>query len=416
MAHMSKSMKGKPETHNRKQKRSSNTIANLNIGLMGEERLDREEDKTPFVYDTDQLETKIKTEIAIDENFPAIDELTALVSSYDTVFTGKLGRTNVLQHEIRPMPDAKPFQDKPFRMTKEKEEALGHMLKEYLEAQFIRPSRANWISRAFLVGKPGATSLKDWRMVVDYRKANERTYRYFYPSPDADKIFNTISGSRYFSKMDLTKSFHQIPLTPDSCKYTAFTAPQGQFEFIVMPMGSADGSAQQQALMQEVFKDLLGNGVHVFIDDILIFTGKAYEDSSEYEDALIHVSKIEETLKCLKSANLTTMNKKCSFGKMELKFLGHIINREGMKPDPEKIETVMDFPTPKSVTQLRSIIGVLAFLGRYIKDFSEHIAVLTPLISKKGRFIFGPEHQAALDTLKQSVHKDILLQHADPNK
>jgi hypothetical protein len=188
------------------------------------------------------------------------------------VFTSKLGKTHLLEHTVELVDGAQPFHSYPYRLAPQKAAALEHIVQSYLRQGLIEPCRSQYVSQAFIVGKKGAKSLDDWRLVVDYKKLNKISKKLIFPHPDREAAIQSMHGMRFVTVIDISKAFHQIALTYDSIAKTAFCTPSGVWGNKRMPMGITNGPAVQQMLMNKVFSDLAGFGVEVYIDDILIYT------------------------------------------------------------------------------------------------------------------------------------------------
>jgi len=187
---------------------------------------------------------------------------------------------------------------------------------------------------------------------------------------------------RFITVIDLSKAFHQIVLTHDSIARTAFCTPSGVWGQLRMPMGITNGPAVQQMLMNKIFSDMAGFGVEVYIDDILVYT-KTSPDGTMEADARMHADKVIEVVKRLEDAGLTTTGSKCKFGHQEAEFLGFIVTRDGLKPDPAKIEAITKLEPPKNKTMLQAALGMMNFCSRFVPKFAQLVAELTPLLCKK---------------------------------
>jgi hypothetical protein len=244
------------------------------------------------------------------------------------------------------------------------------------------------------------------RFCVDYRKLNSVTKKDAYPIPRIDDMLNKLGGSEWFTTLDLASGYWQVEMDPDSQNKTAFTTEFGIYEFTIMPFGLTNAPATFQRLMNEVLKGLTNNGVMVYLDDINIHT-KTFEE---------HLEKLEEVFKRIKVAGLKIKPSKCQFAKPELAFLGHVINREGILPDPEKIEKVKNFPRPKTVTNIRSFLGLASYYRKFIENFSRIAKPMNHLVKKKVPFVWTQEQEDAFNTLKQALISEPILQYPDFNK
>jgi hypothetical protein len=173
---------------------------------------------------------------------------------------------------------------------------------------------------------------------------------------------------------------------------TAFRTYFGHFEFIVMPFGLTNVSATFQALMNTIFVAYLRKFVLVFFDDILIY-------SHTMQDHMVH---LQTVLQLLRSNHLTTKKSKCAFAVNQVEYLGHIISGQGVVTDLAKIEAINYWPVPKSVTQLRSFLGLIGYYRRFIQNYGSICRPLHDLL-RKDSFTWTPQHSVAFQTLKQKM-------------
>ena len=184
------------------------------------------------------------------------------------------------------------------------------------------------------------------RLCIDYRELNKLTIKNKYPLPRIDDLFDQLRGAECFSKIDLRSGYHQLKIKPEDIPKTAFRTRYGHYEFLVMSFGLTNAPAAFMDLMNRVFKKYLDKFVIVFIDDILIYS----KDETDHEN---HLRIVLETLR---KEKLYAKFSKCEFWIKEVQFLGHVINRHGVKVDPAKIEAILNWERPKTPTEVRSFI------------------------------------------------------------
>jgi hypothetical protein len=171
---------------------------------------------------------------------------------------------------------------------------------------------------------------------------------------------------------------------------TTFRCHYGHYEFLVMPFGLTNAPATFQSCMNHIFNKQLRRFLLIFFDDLLIYS-KTWED---------HLRHINEILNIMKEQSLYAKETKCEFGMTKILYLGHIISAQGVRVDPEKIQAILDWPTPRSLTKLRSFLGLCSYYRCFVKGFSQLGAPLTNL-TKKGAFRWTEEAQKVFDQMKE---------------
>ena len=168
-----------------------------------------------------------------------------------------------------------------------------------------------------------------------------------------------------------------------------------------MPFGLCNAPATYQAAMNELFADLIGRSVYVYIDDIII--------ASETWSA--HVKEVQEVLRRLRSANIMLKAAKCMFGADKVEYLGHILTSRGISPDPRKLEKLRSFPIPTNISQLRAFLGLANYYRRFVRNFATIASPLYPLLSTTGKWLWDDSHQAAFTRILSAVESDAVLPH-----
>jgi hypothetical protein len=226
-----------------------------------------------------------------------------------------------------------------------------------LEKGVIRRSNSPWSSPITLVLKPSG----EWRFCIDYRKLNGITRKDNHPLPRIDTILEKFEGSKWFSTMDMASGYWQIEMEEQDIEKTAFITHEGLYEWVVMPFGLTNAPATFQRTMQLALGELFYTIAPVYIDDIIVH-------SETFEN---HLNDLKQVFERIREANLKLGPKKCKFCFEEIKFLGHIIGKDGIKTDPAKIEKVKNYPKPVNLTQLRGFLGLAKYYRRFIKDFAK---------------------------------------------
>jgi hypothetical protein len=232
-----------------------------------------------------------------------------------------------------------------------------------IEKGFVRPSVSPWGAPVLFVKKKDGSM----RLCVDYRQLNRVTIKNKYPLPRIDDLFDQLQGASVFSKIDLRSGYHQLRIKEDDVPKTAFRIRYGHFEFKVMPFGLTNAPAAFMDLMNRVFRDFLDWFVVVFIDDVLVYS-KTREEHAEH---------LRAVLSRLDSHDLFAKFDKCEFWLDEVQFLGHVISGKGVSVDPEKVRSVVEWKPPRSVTEIRSFLGLAGYYRRFIPSFSKIAGPMT---------------------------------------
>jgi len=292
-----------------------------------------------------------------------------------------------------------------YPLSEEELRTLREWLKEMEQTGKIKPSTSPAGSPILFVSKPHGRGL---RLCVDYRALNRITIPNQYPLPLMQELQDRVRGAQWFTKMDLKNGFHLIRVKEGDEWKTVFRTRYGLFEFQVMPFGLTNAPSTFQDMMNHVFSDMLDVGVIAYMDDILI-----YADTEEGHDHMV-----KEMLKRLQANGLAISLEKCIWKAKEVEFLGYIIGRNGIKMSEEKVEAVLGWKTPNSLTEVQSFLGFANFYQRFIKDYSRVAKPLTELTKKeKGKeWAWNQEVEAAFKDLKHRFTTAPILAHFDPAK
>jgi len=222
------------------------------------------------------------------------------------------------------------------------------------------------------------------RICVDLKPLNQSVRRQVFPLPTVDEVLSKLSGAKLFSKLDANSGFFQIPLAPSSRPLTTFITPFGRYHFNKLPFGLTSAPELFQQRMEKLLQGL--DGVVCFMDDVLIYA------TTEEE----HDQRLRSVLDRIASAGVTLNLSKCLFKQKEIKFLGLIINEEGVSPDPEKIRAIVDMPPPTNIHGLRQFMGMINQLGKFSSRLTDLTQPLLKLLSSKNEWCWGEAQQKAL--------------------
>ncbi|GKA38946.1 hypothetical protein Tco_0731497 [Tanacetum coccineum] len=270
---------------------------------------------------------------------------------------------------------------------------LAEQLQELFDKGFIRPSSSPWGAPILFVKKKDGS----FRMCIDYHELNKLTVMNRYLLHRIDDLFDQLQGLSVYLKIDLRSGYHQLRVHEEDIPKTAFRTRYGHYEFQVMPFGLTNTPAVFMDLMYRVCKPYLDKFVIVFIDDILIYS----KNKGEHEE---HLKLI---LELLKKEELYAKFSKCKFWIPKVQFLGHVIDSKGIHIDPAKIESIKDWASPKSATEIRQFLGLAGYYRRFIEGFSKIAKPMTKLTQKKclGAVLLQNEKVIAYASRQLKIHE-----------
>ncbi|KAJ8355042.1 hypothetical protein SKAU_G00226090 [Synaphobranchus kaupii] len=306
-------------------------------------------------------------------------------------------------YSIKLKPEAVPFslhtpRRVPLPLMGKVKEEIDRMEKMGVITKIEEPT--DWCARMVVVPKKAGNV----RICVDFTRMNESVCREKFILPSVEHTLGMLAGATVFSKLDANMGFWQVPLTKESAKYTTFITPFRRYYFNWLPFGIASAPEHfQRMMMTEVTGGL--EGVLCHMDDILVWGQKQDE----------HDMRLHAVLKKAQKAGITLNMDKCELTRHTVRFLGHVISANGVKPDPEKTRAVQEMDAPKNVSELRSFLGMVNQLGRFLPNLAEKDKVLRDLLSKKNHWYWRTEQQAAFDQLKTELSSTPVLTLYNPN-
>ena len=384
-------------------KPSDNTIKLATLAFIPMSKEEEMEEKEAYIEYLINKSTQSFKDIKLDENLTPIQksDIRDILSKFQNTLTDIPGRTNVLEHDIR-LTDTTPFKVHQYPTLFRAKDAIEKEIETMLEQDIIRPSSSPYCSPITVVAKPDGSI----RLCIDIRKLNSVTIFDNEPIPQMDEMVTRITKAKYFTKLDLTKGYWQIPLRENCKQYTAFQTSLGLMEFNYLPFGLSTAAPTFQRAMNKVLGHL--KFVASYFDDVLIF-------SETWNDHLKH---IRETLETLRKANLTAKPSKCHIGFRTINFLGHIVGKGNIKPDPIKTEKILNLTRPKTKKDVRKICGLINYYRKFIPFFSHKIAPLTSLLKKENTnpIVWNEDCEIAFEEIKHALASDPILAIPDLNK
>ena len=313
--------------------------------------------------------------------------------------TNDLGHSNIFPHKID-TGDARPIHQAPRRLPMSKKQVAEKEVQRMLDMGIIEPSTSPWSSPIVLVNKKTG----DVRFCIDFRKVNDVTKKDSFPLPRVDDSLTRLSGSSWFSTMDLASGYWQVAMDEQDAEKTAFITENGLYQFKVLPFGLCNAGATFQRLMQLALSGLSWEMVLVYIDDLIVHS-KTFEE---------HIGHLKEVFEKLRAAGLKMSPKKCDFFRREVTFLGHIVSEQGIKTDPSKITAINEWPQPTTVKDVQAFLGLCGYYRKFIKGFAQIAQPMYPLFKKDVTFVWSDGCQEAFDKLKKSMIESPILAYPQP--
>ena len=212
------------------------------------------------------------------------------------------------------------------------------------------------------------------RLRCDYRKLNSKTIPDKHPLPKIQQILENLGGNQYFSILDQGKVYHQLYLKPECCHYTGFITPWGLYEWVRVPFGLMNAPAVFQRFIEQCFQDYRDHFIVPYIDDLLVY-------SKDFNSLVEH---LRLTLQRLQQHGVKIKAKKCQLFKQEVRYLGRIVAADGYRLDPKNIQSVTELvkQKPKTLGEVRRLLGMVGYFRKCIANFSKKAAPLHQLLKK----------------------------------
>lgn len=335
--------------------------------------------------------------------------LTNLCHQFKDIFYSPdipLSATNLTKHHIRTKTDA-PIFTKTYRYPHVHRNEVKQQINKMLNEKIIEPSESPYNFPIWVVPKKmDASGTQKWRIVIDYRKLNEQTIEDKYPLPRIETVLDNLGRATYFSTLDLASGFHQIEIEKEDREKTAFSTEEGHFQFRRMPFGLKNAPATFQRAINNALAGLTPQQCLVYLDDIIIYSKSLQE----------HINRLKNVFIKCRQANIKIQLDKSEFLHKSVKYLGHIITPDGVKPDPSKISAIKNFPVPKTRTEIKSFLGLFGYYRKFVKDFAKITKFLTVCLKKENKIIHTSEFLENFEYCKTLLTNEPLLQYPNFNK
>ena len=223
-------------------------------------------------------------------------------------------------------------------------EELKQVIQGMIDSGVIRESHSPWAAPIVMVTKKDGST----RLCIDYRKLNARTIRDAYALPRIDECFDALKGAALFSTLDLKSGYWQVAMDERDIEKTAFITPVGHYECMKLPMGLATSASEFQRIMEKCLKDHNYKTRLAYHDDILVFSTTFNE----------HLHRLQQVFHRLIEAGLKLKAKKCEFFLEKVRYLGHVVSKEGIQTDPGKTNALREWPVPTNAREVKTFLGL----------------------------------------------------------
>ena len=313
------------------------------------------------------------------------------------------GRTHLVHYRANLKDkDQPPIAVPPYRTRPEMREVIDEQAYEMIADGVIAHSTSPFSAPILLARK----KLGGWRFLTDFRKINDCCNKIVYPLPRIEDTLQKLDKPQFFTSLDLTKGFWQIPIHPDDRKYFAFSTENMHLEYLVAPMGAKNSPSVLSALMQLVLRGLSPQHVVSYLDDILIAT-------NTMEDHLFY---LDQVLTALERAGLKLNPAKCSIAQDSVVCLGHLLSKDGMSPDPANVAKIEAWNPPKDARKLKTFLGLTGYYRQFVKNYSDIAQPLTELTRDGAEWVWQDAHQKAFEKLKGILTSEAVMSYPDFSK
>ena len=330
-------------------------------------------------------------------------DLRNLIDSFADIFseTPQAGGANIppLEHTIDLVPGAKPPFRRNCRLSPSEMIELKSQVTELLAKGIITPINSPYGAPVLFVKKPSG----GFRFCLDYRALNEITVKLRYPLPRIDDLLDAARGATCYSSLDMAGGFHQLLISEEDVPKTAFATPFGHYAWRCLPMGLSNAPSQYQSTVNKIFQSL--SFVLIYIDDILILSQSPAE----------HLDHLNQVFTKIREAGLQVRFSKCRFLQEQVKYLGHILSKEGVRADPEKLRTLTEWAFPSNATGILQFLGLANYFRKFVPNLSRLAAPLHQLTKKKVQFTKGEDAILAFEAIKEALASPPVLAYPNPD-
>jgi len=338
------------------------------------------------------------------EQLPLVPK--SIVNEYQDVFPEELPQKLPQKREadlrINLIPGSSPPTRAPYRMSTTELTELKKQLDKMLGSGFIKPSLSPYGAPVLFVRKKTG----ELRMCIDYRALNKITIKNSYGLPRISELLDQIRGAKYFTTLDLNSGYHQLRVHQNDTQKTAFRTRYGLYEFTVVPFGLTGAPSAFMKFVQSLFHHLLDHSVVVFVDDILIYSKTEIE----------HRKHVKEVLNILRKNELYAKLPKCQLFQSKVTFLGHVLSKDGLSVEEDKIQAMNDWPRPQNRKHILSFLGLCGYYRTFIENFSQIALPMTELLKESKEWNWDERVEKSFRQLQQAMSKAPVLASPDPTR
>jgi RNase H-like domain found in reverse transcriptase/Reverse transcriptase (RNA-dependent DNA polymerase)/Integrase zinc binding domain/SCAN domain len=368
-----------------------------------DEVLCKDETSNMESYHIEQTETWKDVRINPDLSEEKKQKLRELLEEYQDVFSDVPTKTHLITHEIKLNTD-EPVYCKPYKVPINMVSKVNDELKQMLDQGIIERSNASYASPMVIIKKKNSDSL---RLCIDYTRLNRISVVDPMPQPDVEDVLAKLSNSQLFSTFDACKGFYAIPMDDSSKDYTTFVTGDNMYKFNVMPFGLVNAPRTYSRMVKMMLQG--AKNMDNFVDDIITFTTS---------DFYLHLETLRELFARARQANIKLRPSKARVGYTQIEFLGSIISEGQVRPNPESIEKIINAPIPRTKKGVRSLVGCINWLRKYLPKAAKLLKPLTDLTSKKASEIVQWEsaQESSMSEIRRILTSTPVLSIYDPSK
>ncbi|KAG3174618.1 hypothetical protein PC128_g17995 [Phytophthora cactorum] len=313
-----------------------------------------------------------------------------------------------IKHEIDLVPGTKYCVTRQWPLPRDQVKAIDDFFESRRQAGHVRESKSPHSAPTFCVKKPQG----GWLIVHAYNKLNDATIPAQTPIPRKGVIIDSMAKSTIYSALDLRDGFYHILMRESDITLTAVSTPSGMlWEWLVIPQGLKNAPATFNRCVTHLLRSVCDFAPSYF-DDVFVHS-RAVNGKTDVE---VHKEHLRKLLGLMRKHKLYANLNKCIFGASEIPILGCLVGKNGVRPDPEKVRVISEWPTLSNVKELRQFLGLAMYLCKYVENYAGKIRPLSQLLKKEAEWKWTAECQQAFEAVKQGLTEVLILAVADQDR